>query len=90
MKRAITMVLTLILFVLGILMVFARPWDVTAISLGMFLVAISVLNIAVQIYFPQPQISKNPIRLKVVEPVAHKAITKTRRSVRKKRTRKRK
>jgi len=87
------MVLTLILFVLGILMVFARPWDVTAISLGMFLVAISVLNIAVQIYFPQPQVSKEPIRLKVVEPVTPQNITrttKTRRKVRKKRTRRRK
>ena len=90
MKRAITIVLTLILFVLGILMVFARPWDATAISLGMFLVAVSVLNIAVQIYFPQPQVPKSPVRLKVVEPVTPPVITKTRRKVRKKRTRRRK
>lgn len=74
------MVLTLILFVLGILMVFARPWDVTAISLGMFLVAISVLNIAVQIYFPQPKLSKEPIRLKVVEPLTSQHVTRTTRA----------
>lgn len=90
MKKAVTMVLTLILFVLGILMVFARPWDATAISLGMFLIAISVLNIAIQIYFPQPQVPKSPVRLKVVESLPVRQVTKTRRRVRKRRTRKRK
>jgi len=81
------MVLTLILFVLGVLMVFARPLDTTAISLGMFLVAISVLNLAVQIYFPPQQISKSPVRLKVVEPVTPQHVTRTARARRVKRTR---
>ena len=74
MNRAITMVLTLILFVLGIIIVFARPWNATAISIGMFLVAVSVLNIAIQIYFPPP---RGPVQLRVIErPVTTQRITR--------------
>ena len=59
------MALTLVLFFVGIATVFFNPLNPLAISFGMFLVAISILNIAVQIYFPmQP---KETVELKVIK-----------------------
>ena len=59
------MILTVILFTLGIAIVFLNPADPMAISFGMFLVAVSVLSVAIQIYFPATPAS--PVELKVVE-----------------------
>jgi membrane-bound ClpP family serine protease len=65
MKRIGTMILTVILFILGIIIVFLNPINPVAISFGMFLVAVAVLNIAVQIYFPA--VPSSPVELRVVE-----------------------
>ena len=64
MKNVLTLALTLVLFLVGVAIVFLNPLDALAISFGMFLVAVSILNIAVQIYFPmQP---KQTVELKVM------------------------
>jgi len=65
MKRIGTMILTVVLFILGVIIVFLNPINPVAISFGMFLVAVSILNIAVQIYFPT--IPSTPVELRVVE-----------------------
>ena len=64
MKMLLTLVLTVILFIIGIITVFFNPLNPLAISFGMFLVAIAILNVAVQIYFPQT--SQSTVELKVV------------------------
>jgi uncharacterized oligopeptide transporter (OPT) family protein len=65
MNKAGTLILTVILFTVGIVIVFLNPIDPMAISFGMFLVAVSVLSVAIQIYFPAT--SSSPVELKVVE-----------------------
>lgn len=55
----------MILLVLGALIVFTNPWDPTAIIVGMFLVSVSILNLAIQIYFPP--LPEQSVELKVVE-----------------------
>lgn len=65
MGRIGTMILTVILFVIGIVIVFLNPADPMAISFGMFLVAVSVLSVAIQIYFPATPSA--PVELKIVE-----------------------
>ena len=65
MNKAGTLILTVILFTLGIVIVFLNPIDPMAISFGMFLVAVSVLSVAIQIYFPATPSS--PVELRVVE-----------------------
>ena len=66
MKMILTMVLTIILFIMGIIMVLFNPTNPMAISLGMFLVAVSILNVTVQLYFPQQP--EGTAILKVVQP----------------------
>lgn len=85
---ALTLVLTVILFIVGIMTVFLNPLNPIAISFGMFLVAVSILNVAVQIYFPpQPQ---GTVELKVVKVRPEKIPKKTVKKVKKakKRTKK--
>ena len=65
MKRIGTMILTVILFILGIIIVFLNPINPVAISFGMFLVAVSILSVAIQIYFPATP--SRPVELRVVE-----------------------
>lgn len=50
---------------LGALIVFTNPFDLAAIIIGMFLVSMSILNLAIQVYFPPSQ--EEPVELKVVE-----------------------
>lgn len=64
MKMLLTLVLTVILFILGIITVMFNPLNPLAISFGMFLIAVSILNVAVQIYFPQQP--RGTVELKVV------------------------
>jgi NADH:ubiquinone oxidoreductase subunit K len=64
MKMLVTSVLTVILFIIGIITVVFNASNPLAISFGMFLVAVSILNIAVQIYFPQQP--RGTVELKVV------------------------
>jgi hypothetical protein len=65
MNRIVTLALTLIALVVGALMIFANPLDPSAIIIGMFIISVSILNLAVQIYFPpSPQ---QEVELQVVE-----------------------
>jgi len=45
--------------------VLLNPLNAVAISFGMFLVAVSILSVAIQIYFPAT--SASPVELRVVE-----------------------
>jgi hypothetical protein len=65
MKRIVNVVLTMIVLVLGALIVFTNPIDPLAIVIGMFFVSMSILVLAVQIYFPPT--SEEPVELRVVE-----------------------
>ncbi|MEM5778546.1 MAG: hypothetical protein QXD43_01655 [Candidatus Aenigmatarchaeota archaeon] len=65
MKRIVTIVLTFIVLMLGALIVFTNPFDLAAIIIGMFLVSMSILNLAIQVYFPPSQ--EEPVELKVIE-----------------------
>lgn len=90
MKRIATMILTLIVLTLGALIIFSNPADPTAITVGMFFVSVAILNLAVQIYFPQS--TEEPVELRVVEePKAEvkKAPVKVERSVKRAKVRKR-
>jgi hypothetical protein len=68
MNKVGTLILTVLLFTIGIVIVFLNPADPMAISFGMFLVAVSVLSVAIQIYFPATP--TRPVELRVVERVA--------------------
>jgi uncharacterized protein (DUF58 family) len=83
MKRIVTVILTFIVLIIGVLIVFTSPLDPSAIIVGMFLVSVAILNLAVQIYFPpSPQ---QEVELKVVEePVEVKEAPKKELKVRKK------
>ncbi len=60
-----TMILTVILFAIGIVIVFLNPLSPVAISFGMFLVAVSILSVAIQVYFPATPLK--PVELRVVK-----------------------
>ena len=68
MKRLTIVVFNLILIIAGFLLVYFSPWNALgmplAITLGMLLIAISMISFAVLIYFP-PKIGY--VNLKVVE-----------------------
>ena len=65
MKNTLTLILTLVLFLVGVAIVASSLSNPVAISFGMVLVAVSILNVAVQFYFPaQPSDS---VELKVVD-----------------------
>lgn len=66
MKMALSMLLSAILFVIGLYLVVTSPLDAMMITLGLFLVAVSILNIAIQIYFPSNP--KETVELKIVVP----------------------
>jgi len=65
MNKVVNVILTMILLVVGALIVFTNPLDPLAIIVGMFLVSVSILILAIQIYFP-PTIEE-PVELKIVE-----------------------
>lgn len=65
MNKIVTLILSLIALVVGALMIFANPLDPLAIIFGMFIISVSILSLAVQIYFPpSPQ---QEVELEVVE-----------------------
>jgi hypothetical protein len=69
MNKVVNVILTMILLVLGALIVFTNPIDPLAIIVGMFLVSVSILILAIQIYFPPTM--EEPVELKIVEePIA--------------------
>jgi len=59
-----------------------NPMNATAISFGMFLVAVSILNVVIQIYFPQTP--ESTVELKVVQPPKPKKRVKKARKKKKK------
>ncbi|NIM47079.1 MAG: hypothetical protein GTN40_02885 [Candidatus Aenigmarchaeota archaeon] len=65
MKRLSIVILNLILIIVGFITIYYRPWSALAITIGMLLIAISIINFALLIYFPPPQ--QKYIKLKVVE-----------------------
>lgn len=97
MNRAVTMFLSLVLLLLGALTVYSFPLNALAISLGMFLLAVSILSIALQIYFPP---KPKHVVLRVVEPakipktrvkarVRRKKVKKAKKKAKKAKTKKR-
>lgn len=60
------MVLTFILLIIGVMTVYSFPLNSLAISMGMFLLAVSILSFALHIYFPP---TPKHVVLRVVEPV---------------------
>ena len=64
MKMMLSLVLTVVLFIIGIITVALSPLNPLAITFGMLLIAVSILNFAVQIYFPQQP--RGTVELKVV------------------------
>ena len=56
--------MSIIVFALGIMIVFLNPLSPLAISLGMFLVAVAILSVAIQVFFPAEQ--PRPVELRVV------------------------
>jgi len=87
MKRIFTIILTFIVLVLGALIVFTNPADPAAIIVGMFFVSVSILNLAIQIYFPPSP--EQPVELKVVEEPM-KEISKAPEKIKKSRARRKK
>ena len=65
MKRLSIVILNLILIIVGFITIYYRPWSALAITIGMLLIAISIINFALLIYFPPP--AQKYIKLKVVE-----------------------
>jgi hypothetical protein len=64
MKRLAIVVLNLILIIAGFLTVYLGPGNIFAITLGMLLIAISMISFAVLIYFPP---KTGYVKIKVVE-----------------------
>jgi len=86
MNRVFTVILTLLLLAIGVVTVYSYPLNITAISLGMFLIGISILSIAIHIYFP-PQ--RKEVIIRVVESKkVQKRPVKRRRKVKKRRKKK--
>jgi hypothetical protein len=70
MKRLTIVVFNLILIIAGFLTVYSNPLSFFAISLGMLLIAISIISFAVLIYFPP---KTGYVNLKIVEESPKKA-----------------
>ena len=66
MNKAISLILTLVLFIVGIVIVYFATLSLnpTIISIGMLFIAVAILNTAVQILFPK---KPKRIELRVVE-----------------------
>lgn len=81
------MVLNLILILVGAITVYSFPLNPFAITVGMFFLAIAILSIALQVYFPP---RPKQVILKVEEPVSlpkksvkEKVVKKAKKRVRK-------
>jgi len=78
MKRLAIVILNLILIIVGFITIYYSPWSALAITIGMLLIAVSIINFALLIYFPPPP--QKYVKLKVIEetPVIPKTPLKTR------------
>ena len=82
------MLLNLILLLLGALIVYSFPLNPLAISIGMLFLAVSILSIALQVYFPP---KPKHVVLRVVEPIKSvKPVVKAKKVKKAKKKRKRK
>ncbi len=63
MGKALNWILILVLFVIGIIIIYTNPFSPTIISLGMLFIAVAIIDIAVQIYFPK---KPKEVELKIV------------------------
>ncbi|MFH1229359.1 MAG: hypothetical protein V1678_02960 [Candidatus Aenigmatarchaeota archaeon] len=82
MHRALTLALTMVVLILGVLVIMVNPMEPSAIIFGMFMISVSILMISVQVYFPP--VPEQTVELKVVEeptvPVYPVKIVKPRRA----------
>jgi len=67
MKRLSIVILNLILIIVGFITIYYSPWSALAITIGMLLIAVSIINFALLIYFPPPK--QEYVKLKVIEEV---------------------
>ena len=87
MKRLAITILNLILIIVGFAIIYSSPLSALAITLGMLLIAISIISFAVLVYFPPP--SPEYVKLKVIEETP-KAPLKPKKTIKKKRKPKKK
>jgi hypothetical protein len=65
MHRALTLALTFIVLILGVLVIAVNPMQPAAIIFGLFMITVAILMVSVQVYFPpEPE---QMVELKVVE-----------------------
>jgi hypothetical protein len=87
MNRLGITILSFILLIIGFSMIVCSPDNSFAISLGMLLIAISILSIAILIYFPP---TERHVRLRVIAPkIPPKVLTTKRKPIRRKKPKKR-
>ena len=88
MNRLGITILSFILLIIGFSMIVCSPDNSFTIYLGMLLIAISILSIAILIYFPP---TERHVRLKVIEAptIPPKALTTKRKPIRRKKPKKR-
>ena len=65
MNRLVIAILNLILIIVGFFIIYSGPWSALAITLGMLLIAVSIISFAFLIYFP-PAMPRY-VKLRVVE-----------------------
>ena len=83
MKRLVIVILNLLLIMVGFITIYFNPSSALAITLGMLLIAISIIGFAILIYFPPTQ--PEYVKLKVIEetPKIQKTSLKVRKAKRK-------
>ncbi|MFQ6020478.1 MAG: hypothetical protein ACE5J4_00415 [Candidatus Aenigmatarchaeota archaeon] len=81
MTRTASYSLSLILLLIGIIIIIWNPFDVIIISIGMFLIAVAIINSAIMINFPKKR--RKPVELKIVK--TKPSTKKLKKAVRKKR-----
>lgn len=89
--KIIASIISVILFVLGVILIILDPLSPVMISTGMFLIAIAILSVALQIYYPE---KPKHVELRVIETKRPKRVYKPkkkrpRRITTKRRTRRR-
>ena len=82
MNKSVSLVLSIILFLIGLTLVVSNPGNSAYITFGMFLVAISLLSALIPAYFPK---KIEHVRLKLIEPERLKRAVKGKRKRKKKR-----
>jgi hypothetical protein len=79
-------ILILVLFIVGVVIIYTNPSSPMIISLGMLFIAVAIIDGAVQVYFPR---KPKEVELKVVGTVEPKKTVKKRKKRPKKRKKRR-